>query len=42
MGHLAKPRDDSFFRVFFNPYRYGVLTLYWLIGFTIHILRRKY
>lgn len=27
MGHLAKPRDASFFRVFFNPYRYGVLTL---------------
>lgn len=26
MGHLAKPRDASFFRVFFNPYRYGVLT----------------
>ena len=28
MGHLAKPRDASFFRVFFNPYHYGVLTLY--------------
>ena len=28
MGHLAKPRDASFFRVFFNPYRYGVLTLF--------------
>jgi hypothetical protein len=27
MGHLAKPRDASFFRVFFNPYRYGVLTI---------------
>lgn len=27
MGHLAKPRDASFFSVFFNPYRYGVLTL---------------
>ena len=27
MGHLAKPRDASFFRVFFNPYHYGVLTL---------------
>ena len=27
MGHLAKQRDASFFRVFFNPYRYGVLTL---------------
>ena len=27
MGHLAKPRDASFFRVFFNPYRYGVLTV---------------
>ena len=26
MGHLAKQRDASFFRVFFNPYRYGVLT----------------
>ena len=26
MGHLAKPRDASFFRVFFNPYHYGVLT----------------
>ena len=26
MGHLAKPRDASFFRVFFNPHRYGVLT----------------
>ena len=25
MGHLAKQRDASFFRVFFNPYRYGVL-----------------
>ena len=28
MGHLAKPRDASFFRVFFNPYHYGVLTRY--------------
>lgn len=28
MGHLAKQRDASFFRVFFNPYRYGVLTDY--------------
>ena len=27
MGHLAKPRDASFFRVFFNPYHYGVLTI---------------
>lgn len=27
MGHLAKPRDASFFRVFFNPYHYGVLTV---------------
>ena len=27
MGHLAKPLDASFFRVFFNPYHYGVLTL---------------
>ena len=27
MGHLAKQRDTSFFRVFFNPYRYGVLTI---------------
>ena len=27
MRHLAKPRDASFFSVFFNPYRYGVLTL---------------
>ena len=27
MRHLAKPRDASFFRVFFNPYRYGVLTI---------------
>ncbi len=27
MGHLAKQRDASFFRVFFNPYRYGVLTI---------------
>ena len=27
MGHLAKQRDASFFRVFFNPYHYGVLTL---------------
>ena len=26
MGHLAKPQDASFFRVFFNPYHYGVLT----------------
>ncbi len=26
MRHLAKPRDASFFRVFFNPYHYGVLT----------------
>ena len=26
MRHLAKQRDASFFRVFFNPYRYGVLT----------------
>ncbi len=26
MGHLAKQRDASFFRVFFNPYHYGVLT----------------
>ena len=25
--HLAKPRDASFFRVFFNPYHYGVLTV---------------
>ena len=30
MGHLAKPRDASFFRVFFNPYRYGVLTIHFL------------
>lgn len=28
MGHLAKQRDASFFRVFFNPYHYGVLTVY--------------
>ena len=28
MGHLAKQRDASFFRVFFNLYRYGVLTDY--------------
>ncbi len=28
MGHLAKQRDASFFRVFFNPYRYGVLTVF--------------
>ena len=28
MGHLAKPRDASFFRVFFNPYHYGVLTFH--------------
>lgn len=27
MRHLAKPRDASFFRVFFNPYHYGVLTI---------------
>jgi hypothetical protein len=27
MGHLAKQRDASFFRVFFNPYHYGVLTV---------------
>ena len=27
MGHLAKPQDASFFRVFFNPYHYGVLTV---------------
>jgi hypothetical protein len=27
MGHLAKPRDASFFSVFFNPYRYSVLTM---------------
>ena len=27
MGHLAKQRDASFFRVFFNPYHYGVLTI---------------
>ena len=27
MRHLAKPRDASFFRAFFNPYRYGVLTV---------------
>ncbi len=26
MGHLAKQRDAPFFRVFFNPYHYGVLT----------------
>ncbi len=26
MGYLAKQRDASFFRVFFNPYHYGVLT----------------
>ena len=26
MRHLAKPRDASFFHVFFNPYHYGVLT----------------
>lgn len=31
MGHLAKQRDASFFRVFFNPYRYGVLTFDWSI-----------
>ena len=30
MGHLAKPQDASFFRVFFNPYHYGVLTFYLL------------
>lgn len=34
MGHLAKPRDTSFFRVFFNPYHYGVLT-YILKGKTL-------
>jgi hypothetical protein len=27
MRHLAKQRDASFFRVFFNPYHYGVLTM---------------
>ena len=27
MGHLAKQRDAPFFRVFFNPYHYGVLTI---------------
>ena len=32
MGHLAKQRDASFFRVFFNPYHYGVLTDYRHIG----------
>ncbi len=32
MGHLAKPRDASFFRVFFNPYYYGVLTLLFFLG----------
>ena len=32
MGHLAKPRDASFFRVFFNPYRYGVLTFGQIVG----------
>ncbi|MDX2311832.1 hypothetical protein NDN42_06165, partial [Limosilactobacillus mucosae] len=25
--YLAKQRDASFFRVFFNPYHYGVLTI---------------
>jgi hypothetical protein len=34
MGHLAKQRDASFFRVFFNPYHYGVLTNYR----TVHIV----
>ena len=24
MGHLAKQQDTSFFRVFFNSYRYGM------------------
>ena len=33
MGHLAKQQDASFFRVFFNPYHYGVLTLI-LVFFT--------
>ena len=32
MRHLAKSRDASFFRVFFNPYHYGVLTLYQLMA----------
>ena len=27
MGHLAKQRDASFLCVFFNSYRYGVLTV---------------
>ena len=27
MGHLAKRRDASFFRVFFNLYHYGVITI---------------
>ena len=45
MGHLAKPRDASFFRVFFNPYHYGVLTNmynYYIIGYYIdaHLYKR--
>ena len=35
MRHLAKQRDASFFRVFFNPYRYGVLTIN-IVNFKSH------
>lgn len=38
MRHLAKPRDASFFRVFFNPYHYGVLT-YGLVDFDEQLVR---